>query len=75
MDFMRSIFFSTWIRVLVYVLLGIGINTSPPHYPTFSGQFGLGVELHSVVQYVISVMLFPLSFWGPTFTVGKWTGL
>lgn len=75
MDFMRSIFFSTWIRVLVYVLLGIGINTSPPHYPTFSGQFGLGVELHSVVQYVISVMLFPLSFWSPTFTVGKWTGL
>jgi hypothetical protein len=75
MDFMLGIVRSTWIKVLAYVIIGIGVNTAAPHYPSFSGQFGPGVLLHSIVQYVISVMLWPLSFWHPTFTVGKWTGL
>lgn len=75
MDFIISIWRSTWIKVLAYVLIGIGINTAAPHYPSFTGNFGPSAELHSLVQFVISVMLWPLSFWGPTFTVGKWTGL
>jgi hypothetical protein len=75
MDFIFGILRSTWLKALVYVIVGIGVNTTPPHYPTFSGNFGAGVELHSLVQYVISIMLWPLSFWHPEFTVGKWTGL
>jgi hypothetical protein len=75
MDFLVSIWRSTWIKVLAYVIIGIGVNTAAPHYPQFSQGFGPGVLLHSLVQYVISVMLWPLSLWSPTFTVGKWTGL
>ena len=75
MSFMRSVFYSTWLRVGVYIIIGIIVNTSPPHVPSFSGQFGIGQELHSLGQYILSVMLWPLSLWKPTFTVGKWTGL
>jgi len=28
--------------------------------------------LHSWVQYFISILFWPLSFWHPTFNVGKW---
>jgi hypothetical protein len=75
MSFVRSVFYSVYLRVGIYVVIGIGINTASPHYPTFSGNFGIWTELHSLVQYIISVGLWPLSLWGPTFTVGKWTGL
>ncbi len=66
---------STTLKILVYVLVGIGVNTAAPHYPSFSGNFGPMVELHSLIQYLMSVLLWPLSFWHPEFTVGKWTGL
>jgi hypothetical protein len=75
MDFIFGLFRSTWLKVLIYVIIGIGVNTAAPHYPQFGQNFGPSVMLHSLVQYVISVMLWPLKFWGPTFTVGKWTGL
>jgi hypothetical protein len=75
MDFIKTIVYSTWIRVGLWIVIGIGVNTAPPHYPTFSGNFGWSVELHSLVQYIVSVGLWPLSLWTPTFTVGKWTGL
>ena len=75
MEFIIGMWRSTWLKVLIWVLIGIGVNTAPPHYPTLSANFGLGVELHSIVQYILSVMLWPFSFWGPVFTVGKWTGL
>jgi hypothetical protein len=69
---------STWFRtalVIVYVLIGIGTNTAPPHYPTWNAPFSGGMIAHSFVQYGISIMLWPFSHWQPTFTVGKWTGL
>lgn len=75
MDFMLSIWRSTWIKVFIYIIIGIAVNTNPPHLPQFSGQFGAGVILHSIAQYIISVMLWPLSLWSPTFTVGKWSGV
>jgi hypothetical protein len=31
-----------------------------------------GAALHSWVQYFISVFFWPLSFWHPDFTAGKW---
>jgi hypothetical protein len=75
MDVIRYIFFSTYFRVGIYIIIGIGVNTAPPHYPTFSGQFSWPVELHSLMQYIISVGLWPVSFWHPEFTSGKWIGL
>jgi hypothetical protein len=75
MDFIISIWRSTWLKVIIYVIIGIGVNTAAPHYPQFGQNFGPGQLLHSFVQYIISVMLWPLSLWQPTFTVGKWTGL
>ena len=75
MDFIFGVFRSTWIKVFAYILIGMYINTASPHIPQFTGGFGPSVMLHSLVQYIISVMLWPLSLWGPTFTVGKWTGL
>jgi hypothetical protein len=74
MDFIISMWRSTWLKVLIYVIIGIGVNTAPPHYPSFTQNFGAGFLLHSIIQYVISVMFWPLSFWHPIFTVGKWTG-
>lgn len=75
MDFFIGVYRSRWIRSMIYIIAGIIINTAPPHVPTFSGNVGLGVELHSLIQYVISVGLWPLSLWHPTFTIGEWTGL
>lgn len=72
---LRSIFYSAWFRAIVWIIIGIGVNTAAPHYPTFSGQFSIWQELHSLVQYIISVVLWPLSLWTPNFTTGKWTGL
>jgi hypothetical protein len=51
-------------------LIGVFVNTASPHLPTTAGSFG---ALHSWVQYAISILFWPLSLWGPTFTVGKWT--
>lgn len=70
----RRILGNPYIVAAIWIALGVGTNTAPPHYPSFSGQFSLQFELHSLVQYVISVALWPLSFWHPNFTVGKWTG-
>lgn len=75
MVFIRAIFFSVWFWTLIYLLIGIGLNTNPPHYPSAPHGIGPAVIIHSVVQYFISVALWPLSLWSPTFTVGKWTGL
>ena len=75
MDFIVSVWRSTWLKVFAYVVIGIAVNTAPPHVPQFGQNFGAGVLFHSLVQYIISVMLWPLSLWSPTFTVGKWTGL
>jgi len=30
------------------------------------------LSLHSWVQYFISILFWPLSFWTPSFTVAKW---
>lgn len=62
--------FTRWgIFIVVYTLIGVFHNTAPPHIPTVA--FNLNA-LHSWVQYVISVFLWPLSFWHPVFSVGHW---
>lgn len=73
MVFLRGIFYSVWLRVGLYIVIGIGVNTAPPHYPQISSSESWTTGLHSIVQFIISVGLFPLSWWHPEFTVGKWT--
>jgi hypothetical protein len=69
MKFLKSLFSTTGLLIGVYILVGVFVNTAAPHLPSTAG----GVEsLHSWVQYAISVMFWPLSFWNPNFTVGKW---
>jgi hypothetical protein len=64
--FLKTLFSTTGLLIVVYILIGVFFNTAPPHLPTTGGN------LHSWVQYFISVLVWPLSFWTPTFNVGKW---
>jgi hypothetical protein len=68
-DFIKAIFSVRGIVVVVYVLVGVFVNTAPPHLP--HATFSIA-SLHSWVQYFISIFFWPLSLWHPTFTVGKW---
>ena len=62
--------FTRWgLFIAIYILIGVFYNTAPPHIPSTAGSL---VSLHSWIQYFISVFFWPLSFWHPTFTVGKW---
>jgi succinate dehydrogenase/fumarate reductase cytochrome b subunit len=70
MAFLRTLFSTTGLLIVVYIVVGVFVNTAPPHLPTSAGNISL---LHNWVQYFISVFLWPLSFWHPTFSVGKWT--
>ena len=69
MDYIKTIFSVKGLVVAAYILVGVFYNTAPPHLPTVA--FSLPA-LHSWVQYGISVLLWPLSFWHPTFSVGQW---
>jgi hypothetical protein len=56
--------------LVIYFLIGVFYNTAPPHIPSTAASF---TSLHSWVQYFISVFFWPLSFWHPVLTLGKWT--
>jgi hypothetical protein len=68
--FLKTLFSTTGILIILYILIGVFFNTASPHLPTTSGS---ATSLHSWVQYLISIIAWPLSLWNPTFTVGKWT--
>ncbi len=69
MDYVKALFSIKGLVIVVYILIGVFLNTAPPHLP----HAGLNLAtLHSWVQYFISIFFWPLSFWHPTFTVGKW---
>ena len=67
--YIRILFTEAGLFIAIYILIGVFYNTAPPHLPTVA--FNL-VALHSWVQYLISVFLWPLSFWHPTFSVSQW---
>jgi len=69
MDFLRTLFSTKGILIAVYILIGVFLNTAPPHVPATPNNLA---AFHSWVQYAISVLFWPLSIWKPTFTVGKW---
>jgi hypothetical protein len=67
--FVRALFSKTGIFIVIYILIGVFVNTAPPHVPAARANL---VALHSWVQYFISILFWPLSFWTPSFTVGQW---
>jgi hypothetical protein len=69
-NFLKTLFSTTGLIIIVYILIGIFFNTAPPHLPATTAT---AASLHSWVQYLISIISWPLSLWHPTFTVGKWT--
>jgi hypothetical protein len=69
-DYIKTLFSTKGLFIAVYILVGVFVNTMPPHLP--QAAFSV-TALHSWVQYFISILLWPLSLWHPTFTVGKWT--
>ena len=70
MKFLSTLFSTTGLLIVVYILIGVFFNTAPPHLPVTTATAD---SLHSWAQYLISVLTWPLSLWHPTFTVGKWT--
>ena len=70
MKFLQTLFSKMGLLIVVYILIGVFVNTAPPHLPT--ATFSVAA-LHSWVQYAISILFWPLSLWHPTFTVGEWT--
>lgn len=69
LGFLRVLFSRTGLLIMLYLIVGVFVNTAPPHIPGTSTDVSV---LHSWAQYFVSVMLWPLSFWKPTFTVGQW---
>ncbi len=70
MKFLSTLFSTTGLLIVVYILIGVFFNTASPHLPVTTATAG---SLHSWAQYLVSVLTWPLSLWHPTFTVGKWT--
>lgn len=70
-NFLRTLFSTTGLLIVVYIIIGVFTNTASPHVPS-TANFG-GATLHSFIQYGISVIFWPLSYWQPLFTSGKWT--
>jgi hypothetical protein len=69
-DFIRALFSRRGVFIAIYLLVGVFVNTAPPHIPAAALTTG---ALHSWVQYFISIFFWPLTFWNPNFTVGLWT--
>ncbi len=69
MDFVKTLFSVRGLLIVIYILVGVFVNTAPPHLP--AAAFTVGA-LHSWVQYFISVLFWPLSFWDSPFTVAQW---
>jgi hypothetical protein len=71
--YIRVLFTGAGLFIAIYILIGVFYNTAPPHLPT--AAFSLAA-LHSWIQYFISILFWPLSFWHPIFSVAQWpTGL
>ena len=67
--FVSALFSRTGLLIAIYIVIGVFVNTAPPHVPTGGANL---LSLHSWVQYFISILFWPLSFWTPSFTVAKW---
>jgi hypothetical protein len=68
-DYVKALFSVKGLVIVIYILVGVFVNTAPPHLPT--AAFSLAA-LHSWIQYFISILFWPLSFWHPAFSVAQW---
>jgi hypothetical protein len=68
--YIRLLFSWPGLLIAIYILIGVFHNTAPPHIPSTAASF---TSVHSWVQYFISILFWPLSFWHPVLTLGKWT--
>ena len=65
-----TLLFSKWGLIFaIYFLIGVFHNTAPPHFPMTAGSL---TSVHSWIQYFISIFFWPLSYWHPLLSVGKW---
>jgi hypothetical protein len=55
--------------VVTYILIGVFTNTAPPHLPVTASSL---TSVHSWIQYFISILFWPLKYWQPLLSVGKW---
>jgi hypothetical protein len=67
--YIRLLFSPAGLILMVYFLIGIFHNTAPPHFPITAGSL---TSVHSWIQYFISILFWPLSYWHPLLSVGKW---
>jgi hypothetical protein len=74
MYYFRTLFSVRGLFIALYLFIGVAVNTAAPHIPTFQSGAATVAEAHGWVQYIASVFFWPLSFWQPTLSVGKWTG-
>lgn len=73
MEFFRTLFSKIGLLILIYLLIGVFVNTAAPHIPPGVQSAGSAVAwLHSWIQYFVSILTWPLSFWHPHFTTGRW---
>ena len=68
--YIRILFDKVGLFIAIYILIGVFHNTAPPHFPITAGSL---TSLHSWIQYFISIFFWPLSYWHPLLSVGKWT--
>ena len=68
--YIRILFTKVGLFIAIYILIGVFHNTAPPHFPITAGSL---TSLHSWIQYFISIFFWPLSYWHPLLSVGKWT--
>jgi hypothetical protein len=67
--FFSVLFSRTGLAIAAYILIGVFVNTAPPHLPASPASIA---GLHSWLQWAISVLFWPLGLWTPPFTTGKW---
>ena len=50
--FIRTLFSTTGLLIVIYIVIGVFVNTASPHLPTTAGNISL---FHSWVQYFVGV--------------------
>ena len=56
--------------IAIYILIGVFHNTAPPHIRRLPPVLRRSIAGYSTF---ISFLFWPLSFWHPVLTLGKWT--
>ena len=55
-NFFKTLFSTTGVFIVLYILIGIFVNTAPPHVPAIAAT---AASLHSWIQYLISIFFWP----------------